>query len=124
MYAIIEHNSTACAIIEHYSSEATASSVEDMDDEWQWHLLRPGWRENVREYDQEIHNHTLQTNPWYTELTVTRHQEDNLSKATRSLSLSLFPIKMIAKLEGQKVPNDKKQGPLYFSSTRFIQVIT
>ena len=54
MYAIIEHNSTACSIIEHYSTEATASSVEDMDDEWQWHLLRPGWRENVREYDLEI----------------------------------------------------------------------
>ena len=54
MYAIIEHNSTACAIIEHYSIETRASSVGDMHDERQWHLLRPGGRENVSEYDQEI----------------------------------------------------------------------
>ena len=36
-------------------------------------------------------------------LTVTSHQEDNLSKATSSL----FPIKMIAKLERHTVLNSK-----------------
>ena len=46
----------------------------------------------------KYHNHKLQTNPWHHEEephTVTRHQEDKQSKATSSL----FPIKMIAKLE-------------------------
>ena len=49
---------------------------------------------------RKYHNHKLQTNPWYREeephTTVTRRQEDKLSKATSSL----FPIKMTAKLEG------------------------
>ena len=38
-------------------------------------------------------------------LTATRHQEDNLSKA--SSSLSLFPIKINAKLEGHGVLDNK-----------------
>ena len=44
------------------------------------------------------HHHKLQTNPWHreeeTHTTITRHQEDKLSKGTSSF----FPIKMIAKL--------------------------
>ena len=49
---------------------------------------------------RKYHNHTLQTNPQYHEeepqnITVSKHQEDQQSKATSSL----FPIKMIAKLE-------------------------
>ena len=44
---------------------------------------------------RKYHNRKLQTNPWHRHRNITRHQEDNLSKATRSL----FPIKMIAKLE-------------------------
>ena len=56
----------------------------------------------IRNYN----NHTLQTNPRHHEEepqnTVTRHQEDSLSKAASPL----FPIKMIAKLEGHKVLNN------------------
>ena len=48
---------------------------------------------------RKYHNHKPQTKPWHCEKephnTITRHQEDKLSKATSSL----FPIKMIAKLE-------------------------
>ena len=43
---------------------------------------------------RKYHNHKLQTNPWH-RTTITRHQKDKLSKGTSSL----FPIKMIAKLE-------------------------
>ena len=52
----------------------------------------------VSKYGQKYHNHTLQTNPRHREEElhkITRHQEDKQSKATSSL----FPIKMIAKLE-------------------------
>ena len=45
-----------------------------------------------------FHNYTLQATPWHCEerpTTITRLQEDKLSKATSSL----FPIEMIAKLE-------------------------
>ena len=47
----------------------------------------------IRKYQ----NHKLQTNPWNREEVphITRHQEDKLCEATSSL----FPIKMIAKLE-------------------------
>ena len=48
---------------------------------------------------RKYHNHKLQTNSCTarkSHTTITRHQEDKLSKATSSL----FPIKMIAKLEG------------------------
>ena len=41
------------------------------------------------------YNHKLQTNPWKSWTTIKKHQEDKQSKATSSL----FPIKMIAKLE-------------------------
>ena len=51
---------------------------------------------------RKYHNHKLQTSPWHREEephnnheTPGRHQEDKQSKATSSL----FPIKMIAKLE-------------------------
>ena len=47
---------------------------------------------------RKYHNHKLQTNPWHRKeepLTITRHQEDKLSKAISSL----FLIKMIAILE-------------------------
>ena len=47
---------------------------------------------------RKYHNHKLQTNPWQGEkshTTITRRQEDELSKTTSSL----LPIKMIAKLE-------------------------
>ena len=49
---------------------------------------------------RKYHNHALQTIPRHhgtshRTITITRHQEDNQSKATSSL----FPIKMIAKLE-------------------------
>ena len=50
---------------------------------------------------RKYHNHKTQTNPWHPwkiHTTITRHQEDKLSKATSSL----FPIKMIAKLEWTK----------------------
>ena len=47
----------------------------------------------VCEYDQDIpHSQTVDRK---SHTTITRHQEDKLSKATSSL----FPIKMIAKLE-------------------------
>ena len=53
----------------------------------------------VSEYDRDINNHhKLHTNPWLREkihTTITRHQEDKLSKATSYL----LPIKIIAKLE-------------------------
>ena len=48
---------------------------------------------------RKYHNHKLQTNlctARKSHTPTTRHQEDKLSKATSSL----FPIKMIAKLEG------------------------
>ena len=41
-------------------------------------------------------------------LTVTKQQESNKSQATSYLSLS--PIKMIAKLEGHKVLNNKTRS--------------
>ena len=48
---------------------------------------------------RKYHNHKLQTNPHgiarKSVTTITRHQENKISKATSSL----FPIKMIAKLE-------------------------
>ena len=51
---------------------------------------------------RKYHNHKPQTTPWHREeeppSTITRHQEDKLSKATSSL----FPIKMIAVLEWTK----------------------
>ena len=55
---------------------------------------------------RKYHNHTQQTNPHYQEEEhqnnnnhkITIHQEDTQSKATSSL----FPIKMIAKLERTK----------------------
>ena len=47
----------------------------------------------VSEYDQDIPQ--SQTVDRKSHTTITRHQEDKLSKATSSL----FPIKMIAKLE-------------------------
>ena len=54
----------------------------------------------VSEYDQEITTITNCRQPHGTgrkgHTTITRHHNDNLSKATSSL----FPIKMIAKLEG------------------------
>ena len=54
------------------------------------------------------HKHTLKTNHGtvrksHRSLTVTRHQKDNLSKATSSL----FPIKMTTKL-GHKVLNNTR----------------
>ena len=50
----------------------------------------------VREYDQEIpQSHTADQRKSNRTLTVTRHKKDNLRKATSSL----YPIKMIAKLE-------------------------
>ena len=52
----------------------------------------------VSEYDQEIPQSQMQTTRGTTRKsrsTITRHQEDKLSKATSSL----FPIKMIAILE-------------------------
>ena len=54
----------------------------------------------VRAYDQEIpQSHTADRRKSHRTSTVTRHKEDNLSKATSSL----FPIKMIAKLERTQV---------------------
>ena len=53
----------------------------------------------VSEYNQEIpQSQTVQTHGTArkSHTTITRHQEDKLSKATSYL----FPIKMIAKLEG------------------------
>ena len=47
---------------------------------------------------RKYHNRKLQINPWHREeehTTITRHQQDKVSKATSSL----FPIKMIEKLE-------------------------
>ena len=47
---------------------------------------------------RKYRNHKLHTTPWHTKnsrSTITRHQEDKLSKAISSL----FPIKMIAILE-------------------------
>ena len=49
----------------------------------------------VSEYDQEIPQITNRRQPRDSRSTITRHQEDKLSKATNSL----FPIKMIAILE-------------------------
>ena len=46
---------------------------------------------------RKCHNLKLQTNAWHRHTTITKHQEDKLSQATSSLSL--WPIKMIAKLE-------------------------
>ena len=59
---------------------------------------------------RKYHNHKLQTNHGTarkSHTTIMRHQEDKLSKAT----ISLFPIKMIAKLEGTKsnVQQNKEQ---------------
>ena len=48
----------------------------------------------VSEYDQEIPQPQTADSPM-SQSTITRHQEDKLSKATSSL----FPIKMIAILE-------------------------
>ena len=48
----------------------------------------------LNEYDQEIPQSQTADNPWHRS-TITRHQEDKLSKAISSL----FPIKMIAILE-------------------------
>ena len=48
----------------------------------------------VSEYDQKPHSQTNDT-ARKSHTTITRHQEDKQSKATSSL----FPIKMIAKLE-------------------------
>ena len=44
---------------------------------------------------RKYHNHKPQTIPWQSRSTITRHQEDKFSKATRSL----FLIKMTAILE-------------------------
>ena len=46
----------------------------------------------------KYHNHKLQINPWHRKKephSITRHQEDKLSE----VASSLFPTKMIAKLE-------------------------
>ena len=61
---------------------------------------------------RKYHNHSLHTSPWrhkksHRTLTANRHQEEILNKVTSSLSLSLFGIKMIAKLEGPKVLYNK-----------------
>ena len=47
---------------------------------------------------RKYHNHKQQTRPWHREKrpTITCHQEDTQGKETTS---SLFPFKMIAKLE-------------------------
>ena len=60
------------------------------------------------EYDQKIpQSHTVDkpTAPWgrARTLTATKHQENNESET----NISLFPIKMIAKLDGHKVLNNK-----------------
>ena len=57
---------------------------------------------------RKCHNHTLQTNQQHREkephnTNSNRHLENNQINATSSL----FPIKTIAKLEGQKVLNSK-----------------
>ena len=54
----------------------------------------------VSEYDQEIpqyHNHKLQTTPWHLEEEPLNHHETPGRQIKQS---SLFPIKMIAILEG------------------------
>ena len=57
-------------------------------------VLEP-WRKIVSEYDQKIPQSQTADNPM---ATITRQQEDKLSKVTSSL----FPIKMIAILERTK----------------------
>ena len=52
------------------------------------------------EYDQEIcHNHKLQTNLWHLEEEPRNNHETPGRQTKQSNQLSLFPIKMIAKLE-------------------------
>ena len=51
--------------------------------------------QNISEYDQEISQSQTHGTARKSHTANTRHQEDKLSKATSSL----FPIKMIAKLE-------------------------
>ena len=81
-----------------------------VDMEWIWfrtvtYLLK------VSEYDQELpRSHTVPTHGTVRKsnrtLTVTRHQEDNTIKATGSL----IPIKMIGKLEGHKVLDNRTRS--------------
>ena len=73
----------------------------------QRHVYHKEWNlsvslQEVREYDQEYHNHILQINPRHREgvelhktMTVTRYPRDNKIKANSSL----FLVKRISKLE-------------------------
>ena len=48
---------------------------------------------------RKYHNQKLQTNPWYREIEPhTNHEAPG--RQTKQATSSLFPIKMIAKLEG------------------------
>ena len=61
-------------------------------------VLKTVYTNIVNEYDKEIPQSQTADNPMASEeehTTITRHQEDKLSKATSCL----FPTKMIAKLE-------------------------
>ena len=57
------------------------------------------WSKIVSEYDQEIPHHKLQTNPWHREDEPQYKQETPGRQTAKQPALSLFPIKMIAKLE-------------------------
>ena len=63
-----------------------------MPEDFQFHLIL--FMKKVSEYDQEIPQPQTADSPM-SQSTITRHQEDKLSKATSSF----FPIKMIAILE-------------------------
>ena len=56
----------------------------------------------VNEYDQENHNHKLQTTPWHREEEPLNHHETPGRQIKQSNQLSLFPIKMISILERTK----------------------
>ena len=53
------------------------------------------YQKKVSEYDQEIPQSQTHGTARRSHITITRHQEDKLSKATSFL----FPVKIIAKLE-------------------------
>ena len=50
------------------------------------------------DYDQDYHNNKLQTNPWHRDEEPHKNHETPESQLSKATS-SLFPIKMIAKLE-------------------------
>ena len=58
------------------------------------------WFSKIVSMIRKYHNQKLQTNPWHREEEPHNNHETRKRQTKQSNQLSLFPIKMIAKLEG------------------------